>query len=199
MKYDKRLNGIWKCCSRVMSRYPLGSARFDADKKLVVATDGRILTAVNVSDLVDSAEASFYLPLEALKFAQSLLKKDSPVVRIEAKGDVVAVSHGGLDLRLYYPPANADFPKWESATPDSMEGYKACVTLSAELLLSLSDALRGDKDQVNGVSLWVKDSLSQVVITHPRIKGKYAVMMPMRGVVQEPKKFWVSEEKKAVA
>lgn len=192
MKYDKRLNGIWKCCTKEMSRYSLNSARFDSDLKTVVATDGHILTAVNVTDLIDKDEQSFCIPLEALKFAQTLLKKDSPVIRITAKKDAVVVSQGGMDLRMYYPKADAAFPKWESATPSTMEGYKGVVTLSAELLLALSDSLKGG-ESVNGVSLWIKDGASQIIVTHPRAKGKYAVMMPMRGQMMTPEKFWVKE------
>ena len=201
MKYDKRINGIWKCCSKKLSRYSLSSARLDADRKTVVATDGHILTAVDVSDLMDDGEESFLIPLEALKFAQSLSKEDSPVVRIEGRGDSVCVIQGGRDIHFYYPPANAAFPQWESATPASMNNYKPCVTISAELLLSLSDSLRGAEDP-SGVCLWIKDKDSQIVVTHPLAKGKYSVLMPMRGEIVVPNKFWekkVVEEKKAGA
>lgn len=195
MKYDKRLNNIWKSCSTELTRYKLGSVKLDADKKVLVSTDGHMLVVTDVSDLLDAGEKSFLIPSSALKFSQSVSKKNAPPVRIEKREKAVAVVVGGLDQRLYCPGDASQFPRWEAVAPDP-EVYKNCILVDPALLSRLYEAIYGE-DFRGGVVLWFKDATSPMIVGRTGISKRYSLLMPMLGEKNMPAKFWDKKEPKA--
>jgi hypothetical protein len=191
MKYDKRLNNIWKSCSKEESRFALASLHLDVPKKSIVSTDGHMITITDVSDFIDKDEESYLIPSEAFKFAQSISKKNAPPVRIEKRDKAVAVVSSGLDRRFYYPGDKSMFPKWEAAIPDHDE-YKSRIVFSAELLLQLSQSIQGSGPSC-GVSVWFKDRESPLIVSLGIPENRYALLMPMRGEPKMPAKFWVKK------
>lgn len=203
MKYAEKLKNLWKCASGDETRYFMNCISIDADKKVAVATDGHILAAIDITDLLETGEKSFLLPGEALKAAQQLLtsergrwrskndkiNKTRPVF-IQATEDAVTVFVGTSRRGQSFDKPKKDFPKWEGIIP-KQEGYGLGVELDPELLLKLADGIRSGAFHKSGVSLFVKDEASPIVVSMGNDTKTYGMTMLMRLGYSFPKPFWI--------
>ena len=205
MKYAEKLKNLWKCASggktRYSTRYSMTCISIDADKKVAVATDGHILAAIDITDLLETGEKSFLLPGEALKAAQQLLisersrwrtkndklNKTRPVF-IQATEDAVTVFVSTSRRGQSFDKPKQDFPKWEGIIPKP-DGYGLGVTLDIELLLNLTDGIRSGAFHKSGVSLFIKDKASPIVVSMGNDTKTYGMMMSMRLGYSFPKPF----------
>ena len=204
MKYAEKLKNLWKCAAdHDDTRYSVTCISIDADKKVAVATDGKILAAIDITDLLETGEKSFLLPGEALKAAHQLivsergrwrtkndkLYKTRPV-SIQATEDAVTVFVGSSMRGQSFDKPKITFPKWEGIIP-KQEGYGLGVALDTELLLKLTDGIRSGAFHKSGVSLFVKDEESPIVVSIGNDTKTYGMMMSMPIRYSFPKPFWI--------
>lgn len=126
-----------KCCSRDETRPNLTNPYFDAEEKLLVATDGHALVAVPVED---GGETSGYVSGAALRAGRRRVKCPPPVE--------VAVG-----------PKDGTFPAWRQVVPKVKAGDEGTFTvrLDAKLLADLAEAL-GDSRVELTISAQTKGS-----------------------------------------
>lgn len=204
MKYSERLKNLWKATSVGKSRYTLGAVQIDTEKKIAVATDGHMLSIVDVADLLDPGEKTFLLPVDALKAARLLYleeKKKHPrgrvsemrPVKIQKTDDSVTVVVGSSKRGQSFDLMSGVYPSWDKVIPDS-KGYETSITFSIGLLCKLAESMRGDFKMEDAVSLSVKAKDQTVIVTVNGNSPSYGLLMPMRTECHTPKMFWMERK-----
>ena len=202
MEYTERLKNLWKCAGSTLDRENLTSIKIDSEKKVAVASDGRLIAVIDVTDLLEPEEKSFLIPAPAIKAAQQLLvterarfrskadkKKARPVFIRSSEFSVtvfVGQSHRGVSFDL----PTGQFPQWEVVVT-KLEGYKFGITLDASLLIRLTDALHNGIVRHQGVSLFVKDEASPIIVGVESDSKYFALLSPMRVQQNQPTPFWI--------
>ena len=162
MKYAEKLKNIWNIATTEETRYIFNCIQIDAEKKVAVATDGRCMAVIDVTDLLETEEKSFLIPAQAIKAAHQLLvteqarfrskadKKNDRPVFIRATEDSVTVFVGESKRGVSFVLPKGQFPQWERVLPQKMGDYKPAITLDATLLLKLSAHApqRGSRSQL---------------------------------------------------
>ena len=204
MKYAEKLKNLWKCAAdHDDTRYSMTCISIDADKKVAVATNGKILAAIDITDLLETGEKSFLLPGEALKAAHQLivsergrwrtkndkLYKTRPV-SIQATEDAVTVFVGSSRRGQSFDKPKITFPQWEGIIPNP-KGYGLGVALDTKLLLKLADGIRSGAFHESGVSLFFKDEAWPIVVSMGNDTKNYGLIMAMRLGYSFPKPFWI--------
>jgi DNA polymerase III sliding clamp (beta) subunit (PCNA family) len=200
MKYSERLKNLWKATSVEESRYTPRAVQIDAEKKIAVATDGHMLSIVDVKDLLDPEEKTFLLPVDALKAARLLYleeKKKHPrgrvsemrPVKIQKTDDSVTVVVGSSKRGQSFDLMNGVYPAWDKVIPDA-KGYETSITFSIGLLCKLAESMRGDFKMEDTVSLSVKTKDHPVLVTVNGNSPSYGILVPMRTKHHAPKMFW---------
>ncbi len=204
MKYAEKLKNIWKIAATEETRYILSCIQIDAEKKVAVATDGICLAVIDVTDLLETEEKSFLIPAQAIKAAHQLLvterarfrskadKKNARPVFIRAIEDSVTVFVGESKRGVSFDRPGGQFPQWQAIANGTMDGYNLAIELDPSLLLKLSDALRnGNFIRSMGVSLYVKDGASPIIVCVECESKTFGLLMRMRNVIAKPTQFWI--------
>lgn len=158
------------CVSGDDSRYNLSRTYFDADRNVVVATDGRMLVAVPAE--VERGDAPGFCSPEDLRVA---------------RGEV-------SDKDAKWWKKKAKFPKYEQVIPEFQPGDEGTVTvaLSAKYLLAIAQALAADhdgvvltfqhKDGMAGLGPMLVRAVRRSPLLGPPEKdgGAFAALMPIR-------------------
>jgi hypothetical protein len=202
MKYSPTLRKLWKVNPDYESRYVLNAIYLDCEHGCAVATDGHGMAIVDATALIEQGEASFLIPVDALKAADRLLnkviqsaglkKKNKPdvTVNIRAAGDAVTVSSPLTRRSETFDKLSGQFPQWDKVIPSAGDGWHQ-VCIDASLLLRLAEALDGQRKE-QGVTLFVKGESDAIVVapTGPRFLQSVGILMPRRDLGQFPKPFW---------
>jgi hypothetical protein len=204
---------LWQYISSAWSKLPhapspptrgawIETIKIDADKKVAVATDGHCMAVIDVTDLLEPEEKSFLIPAPAVKAAQQLLvterarfrskedKKKARPVFIRSSEDSVTVFVGGSRRGVSFDIPTGRFPQWERVVTKP-EGYKFGITVDAAILLRLTDALHNGPVRHQGVSLFVKDEKSPIIVSVESDSKSFALLMAQRGEYKQPTPFWI--------
>lgn len=133
-------------CPKEATRYAIPHPWLDLSdsaKPVLVATDGKILAVVPVSDVCD--ETSGPVPKEALRDAFKV--KGQHKGRVEANGKAVVYGTGATYVR---PDAGCTMPDWRQIVPKC---NRFTVCLDANLLAKLQDVLEQAQPGLPGVML----------------------------------------------
>jgi hypothetical protein len=149
------------------TRYELSHPWLDVKHKLLIGTDGHSMVILPV--LLDEGETSGPVPWNALKH----LADGESRVTVYCGTEVVVTFARGEQERHVRPTGK--FPAYRRPDVNPQVKGLPTVTLNAVLLLAVQDAL-GAK----GVSLWITDDKTAVVIGDPYAPNGRAVLMPMR-------------------
>ncbi len=203
MKYDSRLAKLFKAASKEESRYTLKAIKVDAITKVAIATDGHLLAAINIADLLEENETSFLVPVDAMKAADKLSRgRNAGTVHIIEHENRIALKQRENIVQTF-DPISGQFPNYQAVIPSEQatkEHYKAAITISAELLLNLADALRGNDGNSTALTLWIKDADSCVIAAgYQAGTSTYGVIMPCRGSsnLKEALPFWANRDAKS--
>lgn len=191
MRYVEKFTNLWKAASTEEVRYAIKGIKLDVSTGVVCATDGHILSVIDAKDELELTDTSHIISVDAWKAAEKARKANKKfTIFIRLENGRTAL-YAGSDLIQTFPVVEGNFPNYEAVIPKDDEGkHKFIVCLSAKLLLNLSHALRGD-DVKEGVSLFVDDANSSVLIKQN--SGSYGIIMPIRDSdsdTEPPSAFW---------
>ena len=191
MKFDKR-HKIDRAAARDDTRYMINAAMFERDENgaRLITTNGRILAVVPVTDA--DGDAPGLVSTDTIKAACRNRTNASPDATIMLPDEKRALALTRAGTVEGPRPERANFPDYKAVVPKPDDGLE--ITLGAEQLLSLIDALgvRGaDMDGITlkvtatrdegGVITGIDDSLS--ILVEPIAGGNdaFGVIMPISG------------------
>ena len=201
MKYDSRLQSIWKSSSTEETRYTLQSVLIDTEKKVAVVTDGQAIAIVDIKELlIEPDESTFCVPVEAMKaaaalYAQQKRKKlrDRKDVFIRKLESAIVVSVANSHRSQSFDVQHGQFPKWDAAVPD-LKGYTLGIAFDVTILRSLLESMNGPMKRTAMVKLFVSSPDKPIVVsalTPERVS--FGLLAPCRGEGGIPKPFWIPE------
>ena len=177
------------CASEMTSRYAINGvfvkvgapAADGTGTGWAVATNGRALSCTRVAyQPVDGTDASFgpagrdaskglIVPQETVPPAKSKLRQftmNGRVERVGKKGETFAGDY-----------VEGSFPPFDCVLPTVSDDTHVCIGLNAELLKMVQDAIRGNGDEVQGLTLIIpKDGRKPICAMGPNGLG---VVMPV--------------------
>ena len=208
MIYESSLRYLWKAVSDHDSRYALQAVKLDTERRVLVATDGHMLSVVDADRLIEKDEGNFLIPRDALIAADGFYRKQNAKSRIpiyiRKDGGAVVVNIGLSKREQRFPAISGDFPKWPEVIPKDLKSYGKCVTLNASRLLALTNTLQTEYRGVArepAVELLINGTEKPIVV---RVNGcSLGIMMPMRNNIsawdRQPRAFWEGRTAKAIA
>ena len=166
-KADKTLP---KICAKD-SRESIQNPYLDADKKLLYATNGHILTRIPVE--TSETDVSGYVTLDAIKYAAAIGKASNVPAEISV--------NGSLDI------GNTSFERPQHTFPDAERIYQETVdknpqikiSLNARLLYELAAAL-SDKGKADNVTLHINGSNEAILVISNDNPESTGIIMPVR-------------------
>ena len=154
------------------AREMLTEPYLDADKSLIVATNGHILAACPV--LLDEDDTSGVVSTEAIKAAI----KTSPGRRQDKTANVKANGSLELDNGATYPREDkGQFPQYERVIPDK-DKAEMVISFDAKLLKDLADAINTPGN--SQIKLHIVDNNSAFYVESDNNSDCYGVLMPCR-------------------
>ena len=166
-KADKTLP---KICAKD-SRESIQNPYLDADKKLLYATNGHILTRIPVE--TSETDVSGYVTLDAIKYAAAIGKASNVPAEISV--------NGSLDI------GNTSFERPQHTFPDAERIYQETVdkdpqtkiSFNARLLYELAAAL-SDNGKADGITLHINGSNEAILVISNDNPESTGIIMPVR-------------------
>lgn len=179
----KYLKAIAAFASKDETRYVLNGVCVDRhnNSTILVATDGRRLGAVELTDEIHDFTAENFEPfIIPASLIQSLPKPSSAYngrIRISLNGSVSASASKTVSV----DPIDGIYPKWKHVIPSpSAYETRGNINVNLDLLSDFPKAIRSILG-TSGVTISAKDEMSPILIRAASASNKFiGVIMPVR-------------------
>jgi hypothetical protein len=141
----------------------------DVDKKIIIVTNGAGIVVLPFTP--EDGETSGFVPHQALRIWDCASRKRKSTIHC-AERVVVTFLDGE---QTSFPRSGSEFVDWENLPRSAAECGTATISIDADLLANIQHALGSP-----GVSLWVKDGNSAIMVSGCTTEDGMALMMPQR-------------------